>query len=243
MIPLPTPVVPRFDITLPLSGKKISARPFLVGEQKVILQAKEMGDKLQLNNAIDDVLKLCTFDKVDLDSLDVADIEYLVLQLRSKSIDEIVKMSFQCKHMVEGEHGLEYCDHNIPCLVPIVDVTAQPDTREKTIMISESIGVVMQNLKYGDYKKAVEKDAEGSSEMILLASIESIFDEDSIYKREDYSDEDLQVFLNNIYSSDFAKIDDYVATIPALEWSTTLKCKKCGTEEKVSFKGLDDFLV
>lgn len=239
---LPKIPTPRFDITLPLSGMKITARPFFVGEQKIVLQAKEMGDKIQLNNAIDDVLKVCTFDKVELDDLEVADIEYLILQIRARSIDEVVKMSFQCTNIVDGEHGKEYCDHKMPCLVPIIDVTVEPDSREKKIMISDNVGIMMRGLKYGDYKKAIEMEGD-SNDVILLASIESIFDEDEVFLREDMTDEELQEFLNNIYANDFRKIDDFVAQIPALEYTTQLKCKKCGTEESITFKGLDDFLV
>ncbi len=241
---LPKIVVPRFDITLPITGTKVSARPFLVGEQKVILQAKELGDIVQLNNAIDDVLKTCTFDKVDVDSLPLGDVEYMILQIRAKSVDEIVRMSFKCTNIVDDENGNKtFCDNTLPCLIPLVDVTIGADTRDTKIMLSDNVGVIMKAMSYGDYKKAVEMHEDNIDQHILLSSIDAVFDEDEMHSREDITDEELSEFLNSIYANDFRNIDDFISEVPTLSHTVDLKCKKCGHEEKVEFKGLTDFLV
>jgi hypothetical protein len=245
---LPTIVVPRFDLILPISGKKITARPFLSGEQKIILQATTLGDKNQLNNAIDDVLLACTFGKVDLDSLDFADIEWLILQIRAKSVDNVVKLLFTCNHPTdEGKP----CGHKIPHEIQLDKVNLSEDIREPKIMLAENVGIMMKNISYGDYKKTVEY---GNSpdptitdsdidELMMMASVESIFDQDELHSRADIPDEDLKQFLNGVYASDFASIEEYVVNAPTLSYTADLKCTKCGADDTVQFKGLEDFLV
>ena len=100
---LPQVKTPKFDTKLPSNGESVKYRPFLVKEQKLVLQAIEMKDQNQLNNALDDVLKDCTFHKLDIDSLPVYDIEHLIMQIRSKSVGEMVEINFVCQNHIEDK--------------------------------------------------------------------------------------------------------------------------------------------
>ena len=57
-MPLPKIATPTYELELPSSGKKISYRPFLVKEEKLLVLALESEDTKQITTAIKAVLRL-----------------------------------------------------------------------------------------------------------------------------------------------------------------------------------------
>ena len=96
-MPLPTIVTPSYELNLPSSGKKIKYRPFLVKEEKILILAIESGSIKDISRAIKDVLKSCILTKgVKIDELPTFDIEYLFLNIRSRSIGESIDLVITC---------------------------------------------------------------------------------------------------------------------------------------------------
>ena len=52
-----------------LNRRKIKYRTFLVKEEKILMIAMESKDNAQIINAVKDIVKSCTFDKVDVASM------------------------------------------------------------------------------------------------------------------------------------------------------------------------------
>ena len=92
---LPKLNVPKFKLKLPSDGRTVTFRPFLVKEEKVLLQATEFGDQSEIIMAIKDIIKECT-DIQDVEKLATFDIEYLFLQIRTKSVSEFVDVNITC---------------------------------------------------------------------------------------------------------------------------------------------------
>ena len=93
-MPLPTISTPTYELTLPSSGKKIKYRPFLVREEKVLIMALESEDTKQITNSVIDILNSCILSKgVKLGALATFDIEYLFLNIRSKSVGETIDVN------------------------------------------------------------------------------------------------------------------------------------------------------
>ena len=88
---LPIVETPRYECTLASQDMQVQYRPFLVKEEKILLVAMESKDNNEIINATKQVIKACTFDKLDVDKLPMFDIEYLLLQIRSKSVGEVSK--------------------------------------------------------------------------------------------------------------------------------------------------------
>ena len=88
---LPIIETPRYELTLPSSDVQVQFRPFIVKEEKILLIAMETKDNNEIVNATKDILKACTYEALDIDSLPMFDIEYLLLQIRSKSVGEVAK--------------------------------------------------------------------------------------------------------------------------------------------------------
>ena len=93
---LPTVEIPRYECTLASQDVQIQYRPFLVKEEKVLLMAMESKDNNEILNATKDVLNACTYNKIDVEKLPMFDIEYLLLQIRSKSVGEVAKFKVIC---------------------------------------------------------------------------------------------------------------------------------------------------
>ena len=76
---------PNYEMVIPSSGKKVRFRPFLVKEQKAMMIAAESNDNKVMFRSILDVLLACIEDKVYRNQLTSFDVEYMFLQMRSKS--------------------------------------------------------------------------------------------------------------------------------------------------------------
>ena len=77
-----------FTMKVPSTGKTIKYRPYLVKEEKVLLQAFESGDTKTCLEAMVDTLEACIDPKSKLDVATLAtfDVEYLFIKVRSKSV-------------------------------------------------------------------------------------------------------------------------------------------------------------
>ena len=95
---------PVYETTLPLTKKKIKFRPFRVKEQRNLLMALESGDKDTMEKNIKQILTNCTLtDKINIDTLPIIDVEFYFLQLRARSVGEIVHNKYKCENSVDGK--------------------------------------------------------------------------------------------------------------------------------------------
>src|SRR5210317_1958009 len=92
---------PSYEMIIPSSGKKVRYRPFLVKEQKSLMLAAESNDNKVMFRSVLDILIDCIDDKIYESQLAAFDVEYMFLQLRSKSVGESSDISikcYQCSH-------------------------------------------------------------------------------------------------------------------------------------------------
>jgi hypothetical protein len=60
-----------YELTLPSTDTKITFRPFIVREEKILLQALESGESKQIVKAIKDIVHVCTFKAVNVENLPI----------------------------------------------------------------------------------------------------------------------------------------------------------------------------
>ena len=92
--------LPEHETILPTSKKLVKYRPFLVKEEKILLIAKQSKDKKEQLNAIENIILSCC-DIKNIATLPLVDVEHLFLELRKKSIGEIVNLNFNCPQTKE----------------------------------------------------------------------------------------------------------------------------------------------
>ena len=88
--------------------RKLTYRPFLVKEEKILLLAMEEEEDTQLNKALKQVVHNCTFQKVDVAKLPLFDLEYIFLRIRAKSVGEVAKLQVLCEDDGRDQTPLDY---------------------------------------------------------------------------------------------------------------------------------------
>jgi hypothetical protein len=239
---LPKIDVPIYEITLPLLQKKVKIRPFRVKEEKILLMAMESEDDAAVLLAIKQIVNNCCVDDMDVDSLPVLDLEYMFLQLRARSIGEIIDLQYRCNNDVDSEDGIKKCNNIIKLSFNALEV--EPQTEEghkKEIQLTPKLGVVM---KYPDFKLVNKLSNLSETEMIakmVAGCIDYIFDNDSVYYAKDASEAELVDFVDSLTREQFAKIQEFFDTVPKMKKNLTFKCSKCGYEEELVLEGIQSF--
>ena len=105
-----------YNLTIPSSGQEITFRPFLVREHKTLLQALELKDAGVFVNTICNIIKSCVKEPIDIDDLTQFDVDYIFLNIRAKSVGEIVPVKYTCMREVNKKKKVknEVIDPNNP---------------------------------------------------------------------------------------------------------------------------------
>ena len=93
---LPKLTTPTYELEVPSTDEKIQFRPFLVKEEKILLIAMESGKNEDIIEAVKQIVEECTFNKLNLGTMPMFDVEYIFLQIRSKSVGEVSKLKLLC---------------------------------------------------------------------------------------------------------------------------------------------------
>lgn len=239
-MPLPKIDTPVYDLTLPLSKKKIRYRPFLVKEQKNLLMALESDDQESIQENIKQVLTNCTLTKnVDIEELPVVDIEYFFINLRAKSVGEVVENKYRCENVVEGKKCNNVMDHTLNLLeIKLEGVKKDNDVIELT----DKISVKMRYPKFSILKniKDMQKMTDIALQMIA-ESIEYIYDGKQFYYSNEVSVNELVEFVESLSQKQFEKIENFFRELPKLERKIEMTCSKCGFVHKFNLEGLENF--
>ena len=92
---LPKLNTPKHELELPSTGEKVKFRPFLVKEQKLLMMAQESDKEEDISEAVMNIIDACTTG-LDARKLPIFDIEYIFLQLRTKSVGETADIKVKC---------------------------------------------------------------------------------------------------------------------------------------------------
>ena len=90
---LPSLVTPEHEIEVPSTKQKVKIRPFLVKEEKILLTAQESDDNNDQIVAVKQILKNCILDEIDVENLSYFDFEFLYLNIRARSISNILEFT------------------------------------------------------------------------------------------------------------------------------------------------------
>ena len=86
--------------------------------------AMEAGDKKSIETNVKQVLQNCTLtSRVNIEKLPVVDIEYYFLQLRARSVGEIVENKYRCDNQIDdGEGGTKTCGNTMESSLNLLDI-------------------------------------------------------------------------------------------------------------------------
>ena len=240
-MPLPKINTPTYELTLPSTGKKIKYRPFLVREEKILIMALETEDTEQITNAVVDIISGCILTKgVDVTKLATFDIEYLFLNVRSKSVGETVEVNLTCpdddKTSVEMEIN--------------IDAIKVQKTRghKNTIKLDDQYSM---KLKYPSFDQFIESNFDTGSDNsdvdrslnMITNCIEMIYDEEESWDASDSTKKELEDFIEGLNSKQFKTIEKFFETMPKLSHKVKVTNPTTGVESEVVLEGLASFFI
>ncbi len=225
----------RFETVIPSTGQRITYRPYLVKEEKILMMAMETSDQKQIVRATKDIIKSCVFDDIDVNKLAVFDVEHMFLELRSKSVGETINLKVKC----------ESCEAMNDQTVDFSDINVDVPESNNTIMITDTVGLTMRYPSFDDVS-AIETNNDETVETafsIIQACIENIFDEEEVYLAKDEGPKKIREFVESMSSSQFVKIQDFFENMPALKSVIEYECSSCGAHNKTELRGLQSFFM
>jgi len=231
---LPIQKAPTYKCVLPVSNIEVKYRPFLVKEQKHLLVARESENSTQIFDAIMDLVKAVTEEKIDASKIPLVDLEYLFLQVRTKSVGETAKVPLMC--MADGCDGVGYTDVDLTTIE--VDTSGILDNK---IELGSNLIV---ELKAPDSKLIYEVENLDEVEMIkpiLRECMVRIYDEENVYEMAEHRDSEIDEFIESLTVGQFEDINKYFGSMPQLKQEVEYKCEKCGTVSTNTLQGLQSF--
>jgi len=218
---------------LPSDGREVKFRPFLVKEQKVLMLAKEGENSEESLETVKNMIHDVTFEKVDANDLAMVDLEWLFIQIRSKSVGETATVKMKCQ---END-----CSGTGDAIINFEEVEVHGEVPDSTVMLSDDVGVVLRLLRVGDTKGVAEMPENEVIFYLLNKSIERIFDADSVYERTDITDEDVDEFIENLTFAQLGLLSEYFEKTPKLRKEIEFKCELCSTQQNRVLEGLQNF--
>lgn len=232
---LPILNTPEFETTIPSTNQKINFRPFLVKEEKILFMALQGNDPSEMSTAVQRVLQSCILTPdVDVSSFATFDLEYLFLKLRAKSVGEVIDLKLRHR---EGDCNYIH-EHQLN--IDEIQVTFPKDTDNK-VQITDQVGLI---LKYPSVElSAMMPDTNDMDTVMHLIAgcVDMVYDSDNVY--EDFSQEEVNQFLESLNGTQFAKVRDFFKRIPKLSHDIEWTCPKCGETEKIHLEGLASFFI
>lgn len=232
---LPKVATPTFELVQPSTGEKLTYRPFLVKEEKILLIAKESDEKRDVFNAIKQVINNCVLtEEFDVNTVPIFDMEYIFLKLRAVSVNNVVNFVVEDSDD-EIEYKLELDLNEVEVIFP--------DGHDKKIEIDEEMGMM---LKYptpdiSDRIANLKTIAEITYETIQ-SCVDYVYDAEEVYPWDQSSKKERDEFMDSLPVEVYDKIQKFFETAPRIEHVVKYKNSN-GDEKRVVFRDLDDFFT
>jgi len=234
-MPLPTLVVPEYECVLPF-GQKVTYRPFLVREEKLLYVAMETGDQKEMVKAVKEIIKNCTSVK-KVDTLATFDIEYLFLKIRAKSVGEISEFKLTCpddgETLVDVEVNLDEVEVQVP------------DNHSNKVKITDEVTLVMKYPSIDTFVKTNLSENPGLEDIFQLAAdcVDQIANGEDVEDAKAYKKAELIEFFEGMNSTQFQKVQGFFESMPKLKHTIEVFNPKTEVKSEVVLEGMAAFFA
>lgn len=226
-------ILPTYTSKLPSTGKTITFRPFTVREEKALLLALQENNLDTVAAAIKNTIDVCTSGVINPDVYPYYDIEYLFLQIRSKSVGEILNLSGSCD-----------CKENAKTdfTVDLSTVTVTPEPKESfKIKIPDSgYTVVMRHPSLSDFISAFKVGNEDSGTETVAKCITQIFSDDEIFV---WNLQEKIEFVESMSPKQQRDITTFLNEMPTVNLDVSYTCQHCGKKHDQIMSGFENFFI
>ena len=232
---LPTLVTPKFKMKLPSDGRVVNYRPFLVKEEKDLLIATETGNQDSIVNAIKDIIAACT-DIKDVEALPTFDIEFVFLQIRTKSVGESVDVGVTCPDDNETQ---------VEVKIPLDSIKVKKTKgHSREIKISDEILITMDYPSLDTFVKAnFVNDGQDVDQIFEMAAscVKSVTTPEEVHDCKNMPHKEVLEFLDSMSSAQFKDVQQFFETMPKLTHTLKVTNPNTKVESEVTLEGLASF--
>ena len=233
---LPKINAPEYSLVVPSTQVEVKYRPFLVKEEKLLLIAQETGDEKALYTAIKNLIHNCCHGQLDVDTMPLFDVEYVFLQLRSKSVGEFADVLVICPDDNETEINVK---------VNLNELTVDlPSKDHNKIQLTDDIGIVMAYPNLASVLlTAIDKDKSASDIMFdtILECMFQIWQGEEVFAASDYTHKDKLDFIDSLSHDQFEKIQQFFETMPTVKKEVEVTNPNTKVASKVNIEGMNSF--
>lgn len=192
---------PEYKTKLPVSGKEIIYSPYKMRDQKIISLIAEQSKIGVILQNICNIIKSCSnVEKPE--SLYIADLEFLFLQIRSKSVEENIKLQ------IEGDPPILFN-------LNVGDIKYQPGELNKKILVNNNVQVELKQPVVADYFDLEELD----ESQLLIKTIKGISIDKIRYDLQILKSDDIQKIVDEIVLKDSSKLTEFIKNSPRLTYT------------------------
>jgi len=240
---LPVIAHPLYDVQLLSQSDSIKIRPFTVREEKLMLMATEAKDLKTTIDALKQIINNCVVSpNFDVDNIAMIDMETIFLNLRARSIGEQGFAYYKCKNMIEDPTPKE-CGMVMDLPIDFLKVPIINTGRDKRIMFTDTIGVQMKYPTFGLIKHLIDVPENEVESTIAMNCIDLVFDENSVYKGADCTQDELAEFIDNLPADKYEQIKAFINNLPKTHLEIKRTCTKCGFKHEITLEGVEDFFT
>ena len=233
---LPKLNTPTYELEVPSTDEKIKYRPFLVKEEKILMIAMESKDNTQIVNAVKDIVSACTFDKIDISSMPMFDVEYIFLNIRAKSVGEVSKLRVLCPDDKKTYTNVE---------VDLTKVNVEiGEGHTNKIELTDDTGMIMTYPTIDSFTETgiTSINAENMIELIGSCVLQIYEDKgEKVYQGKDQTRKELTEFIESMNTAQFKKVQKFFDTMPKLKHTVKVKNPKTKKSSDITLNGLNDF--
>ena len=235
---LPKLNTPTYELEIPSTDEKIKFRPFLVKEEKVLMMALETKDNAQIVNAVKDIVSECTYNKLNINTMPMFDVEYIFLQIRSKSVGEVSKVKILCPDDKKTYTNVE---------IDLNEVKVQvEDGHTNKIELTDSMGIIMTYPNIDSFTENGIQDINASNMLDVIGTcILQIYEDkgEKVYEAKDQTKKELVEFIEQLNTKQFQDVQKFFDTMPRLKHTIKVKNPKTKKTSDVTLSGLNDFFA
>ena len=235
---LPKLNTPTYELEVPSTDEKIKYRPFLVKEEKILLMAMESKENAQIINAVKDIVSSCTFEKLNVATMPMFDMEYIFLQIRAKSVGEVSKLKILCPDDKKTYANAE---------VDLTEVEVQvDDNHTNKIELTDDMGMIMTYPTIDSFTDSGIQTINANNMLDVIGTcILQIYEQkgEKVYQAKDQTKKELTEFIESMNSNQFKKLQSFFDTMPKLTHTIKVKNPKTKKTSDVKLTGLNDFFA
>ena len=235
---LPKLTTPTYELEIPSTDEKIKYRPFLVKEEKILMMAMESKTSADITQAVKDIVSECTFNKVKIDDMPMFDVEYIFLNIRSKSVGEVSNLKLLCP-----DDKKTYAE----VAVNLNEVKVQVgDDHTNKIDLGNGMGIIMKYPTIDSFRESGIQDINASNMLeVISACILQIYEEGGkkTYDPKDQTKKEVTDFIEQLTTGQFKEVQSFFDTMPKLKHTIKVKNPKTKKESEIILTGLNDFFA